>query len=736
MKTNTHKKSIPFFVLLLFASCCSLLHCSDEFSSDDSDRERLEQEEPPLPSESISELRIRIDGPNLFTETIPGTVKAFVMPTEDEVSWFRWTVDGDPKTIVEGAPSNFFVYNARSLTIDQPGIHEIELQVTFKDNRMLTTTKQVEVLKLYVIDTPQKLTDILEEKSIRGHVILTDGFLESPTQTFRWEALERVEGHLTVEDSGRRIRDKLSFPNLIEVTGDLTIHDDTVLHSSIQSLEFSKLQTVGGALRLTHLDMKDFSGFPRLTRAGRISIALCSHIESFVGSPDLKSVSSLVLSSLDRLRTLEGLESLTSISGHISLWNLPVLQNFLGLHNLKTVGGHVGIERADALVNLAGLEQLTRIQGVLEIAYNERLQTTQGLSHLTQLGGLRIHNNAKLSAIQGLGTVSEIPGSVLLMNPMLSDISGLKSLQTIGTLTISNLSPQQALTLQGLSGLKRIRRNFVLNNNNLNRLNGLEALEHIGGEFYLRENRLKDLDGLSALKTVGMLDIYLENELVSLKGLHPSIQVLSIKINRANALLHIRALSHIKSLDRLELFYLPLASLQGLDKLTTVGNLVLGGMPRLTSLAALASLEEVQSSLGLIDLEALKDVKLANLKAVQGDIQIDKCPLLEGFLGLEKLTSIKGNLFIYNNDTLKHLQGLNALQSIGGHLRMYRNKALEGLNGLETLARVGGNLDIRQSPKLPWCLAEALKAQLTQREGLGGEAIFEDIKAEEESCER
>jgi hypothetical protein len=173
-----------------------------------------------------------------------------------------------------------------------------------------------------------------------------------------------------------------------------------------------------------------------------------------------------------------------------------------------------------------------------------------------------------------------------------------------------------------------------------------------------------------------------------------------------------------------------LASLAGLETLTTLGSLYIGNNTLLNSLTALSSMQPSNS--GTFDVEIIDNDVLASLEGLEGVSEArmitihnsDALLNLEGLnnltsasalslfgnkltslQGLENLTSLVDGMYLSTNPDLVSLQGLSSLTEMGMGV-FQSNNALSNFKGLENLSNV-------QS------LIIGLHPSLTSLEGLG-----------------
>lgn len=208
--------------------------------------------------------------------------------------------------------------------------------------------------------------------------------------------------------------------------------------------------------------------------------------------------------------------------------------NLNGLKNLASAGG-LRIEKT-SLTSLEGLENLKIITGVdgvkqftgngIAIGENKKLISLKGLDNLTTIGtnnynsDFIIVGNPVLSSLKGLEKLFSVEfGIVVRNNNSLSSINSLSSLESIGTLSITENHNLESL--KGLDNLKRVDHLLILNNKNLTSLFSLFRLKKIDSYLDIRGNKiLTSLGGLNNITSIGKdIDIADNSSLISLEGL-------------------------------------------------------------------------------------------------------------------------------------------------------------------------------------------------------------------------
>jgi hypothetical protein len=161
----------------------------------------------------------------------------------------------------------------------------------------------------------------------------------------------------------------------------------------------------------------------------------------------------LYISGFD-ITNLEGISSVTSISGDLVVTDCESLADLTPLSNLVFVGGYIFIQYNYMLDNLIGLDGITTVPS-----------------------GLNIYGNPYLTSLTGLENVTSIESLEILDNPMLGDLNGLNNLISVGEMF--ELFGNESLNdLTALSNLTSISGTILINENeNLTSLAGLENID-------------------------------------------------------------------------------------------------------------------------------------------------------------------------------------------------------------------------------------------------------------------
>ena len=177
------------------------------------------------------------------------------------------------------------------------------------------------------------------------------------------------------------------------------------------------------------------------------------------------------------LTTLEGLNSLTSVGGDLHIRENAALTTLNVFPSLTSVGGELYIGNNDALTTLDGLNSLTSVgdrypDGSLYIIYNEALTTLSGLRSLTSVErSLVINHNAALTTLNGFSTLTSVTDIQIFNNPALTSLDGLGSLTAVE----NALSIYRNAALTNCQGLAPV-------------LGWLDGSDSVEGSIYLSTN--------------------------------------------------------------------------------------------------------------------------------------------------------------------------------------------------------------------------------------------------------
>jgi len=319
------------------------------------------------------------------------------------------------------------------------------------------------------------------------------------------------------------------FPTGINLTNQTQI--DTFLNAN------PNCTIIEGRLRVRVVDGNDLINLNSLLQITEVQGDLylelstsTSTVEQLEGLNSLTTIGgSLTILNSGSLKSLDGLQNLTSIGGGISIHQNENLESLSGLDNLKSIGGGISISSNRNLKNLTGLGGLEFLGGYLSVDLTESME---GFAPLDTLTGLSLEG-CSIPSIAGLESVVHIKEDffVVACNG-LTDFAGLANLETIGgNFTIERVP---GLTSFAMPNLVEIGGGLDLRDNeSLQNFEGLENLQTVGS-LGVSENRiLENFQGLANLQTTGSLGITENPMLQSFEGLN-ALTTITGAINISN----------------------------------------------------------------------------------------------------------------------------------------------------------------------------------------------------------
>lgn len=280
---------------------------------------------------------------------------------------------------------------------------------------------------------------------------------------------------------------------------------------------------------------------------------------------------------------LQSLACVEEITGDLQILDTSV-EDLSFLSSLQRVGGELRLSGNDELANLSGLDALTEVGAELRIWNNEGLIDLTGLGSLSAIHQLSVSSNGALVSLDGLEGELHLHASepddqrvriAIDYNDSLVSLDGLGALTSVTSELPLTLSISDNQTLGGdLSGLAP----WISNDHQL--------------RLWVSNNHLDSLAGLEALSSAQSIALYgPAGDFVSLVGLQ-NLSTVSERLAIGECLCVGGEVNSECEVDYgLEL----LMSLDGLESLTEVGELVIWGNRVLTDVSALSGLMSAQS---------------------------------------------------------------------------------------------------------------------------------------------
>jgi len=201
--------------------------------------------------------------------------------------------------------------------------------------------------------------------------------------------------------------------NITQVEGRLYIYHNSNL---INISALGNLTDLGGSLMVESnqalLDLTGLEGLENID--GTLEVWFNNSLVDLTGLDNISSIGgNLEIEGNEILNSLEGLESLSYVAGNVIIGCIygwlhpnPSIKSLSGLDNLSTIGGSLWINLNVNLLNLIGLENLTNIGESITIENNPVLADLTGLENIEpgSINGLYISHNDLLSgcAVQSI----------------------------------------------------------------------------------------------------------------------------------------------------------------------------------------------------------------------------------------------------------------------------------------------------------------------------------------------
>ena len=183
---------------------------------------------------------------------------------------------------------------------------------------------------------------------------------------------------------------------------------DIAIGGPVQTLELGAL-TRAGTIVLDGVALLDLSGLRGLQTASLLRLRSATRLHDLHGLAAAGRISSLELEHNGALTSLDGLERLLRVPGHLRLSGNAMLTSVAGLRNvtyigdaaelrdcpalaalafpaLAAIGGSLDITGLSAVTSLAGLGPLTAVDGAIHIASNSSLPASEIDAFLARLG--------------------------------------------------------------------------------------------------------------------------------------------------------------------------------------------------------------------------------------------------------------------------------------------------------------------------------------------------------------
>ncbi len=253
------------------------------------------------------------------------------------------------------------------------------------------------------------------------------------------------------------------------------------------------------------------------------------------------------------IKTIDNLDCLEFITGHLVVENNDSLSSLSGLDDVKSIAKSFRFNENKRVKNFTPLDQVTSVGGNFQIINNDSLVSTTGFEGISFAYGIFMENNPKLEDVDGFTNIQSIILSLELNEMGLLNLdTGLESLRFIRGEFILYDCPNLT-SLASLRELKFVGDNFYFYYIGITNFSGMNNLEFIGGYFYIEELEfLVNMQGLNALKRIGTsFEIYYcYYNLINFNGLENLLYIGDVLYLEENyALNDISALSNLEAIE-------------------------------------------------------------------------------------------------------------------------------------------------------------------------------------------
>ena len=265
-----------------------------------------------------------------------------------------------------------------------------------------------------------------------------------------------IDGNLTIDGAG--IVDLSPLMQLTEVKGDLNIGSYLGGTSLADLTGLNNLFQVGEAFRIIDNDeLLSLNGLQSLTQVGAnpgydgdgLEISHHDKLTDLSALSNLISTTYLAVRRNKELSSLNGLQSVATVTKGLDVSYNDKLVNMTGLNSITSVGSYAVFQDNPLLVSLTGLEGLQSVGTFLWFELNTSLASLAPLSNLTHIGSdLRLWKNTSLTDLSGLEGLPGLGGYLLIYgHDALTDISALSGIKAMnGVLTVENNDALPSLT--------------------------------------------------------------------------------------------------------------------------------------------------------------------------------------------------------------------------------------------------------------------------------------------------
>lgn len=421
----------------------------------------------------------------------------------------------------------------------------------------------------------------------------------------------------------------------------------------------------GNATLTTQQEVDDFGANNYTAVTGKLTISGSSITDlsslstiQTIGNGNVSGTGLFIVNN-DNLINLNGLNSVTTISGDLEVTNNALLQTLSGLNNVNAInfdqlvfGGGLYIKNNNSLMNLSGLDNLNFIPIDLEIIDNPSLTSISQLSSAAATQIVRIENNSSLASLSGL------KAPTLQLYIVNNDaLTGFQDANFTGNIS-ENLEIRDNDNITNLLGFENVDLGVLVpitlitihNNQNLLSLNGLTSnFVHVIGVDIDSNPLLSNIDILLNF-TGGLIRVANSPNISSLSPLSNYLGG-TVIIEGTNGFLNLTGFENITNIDVIKLLNTNLNSINQIVIDTVIGEVVIENNPDITSVSVFNTLETIQRPNGQPIFNISGNNQLLTLNGFENLITIDG--------------GIVGQFKVENNGILNDFCALNNLFTNG-----------------------------------------------------------------------
>ena len=532
--------------------------------------------------------------------------------------------------------------------------------------------------------------------------------------------LDSIAGEIRIQ-GGQTLVDFEGLESLKSIGSGSSYH--TISNSSITDFTgLDSLVELAGSLDILYCgNLTSLSGLEGLTSLSELTIDGCS-LTSLEGLDNVSTIGNLSLRFLSNLTNLNGLENLDTCY-YLDISDMSSLNDFSAFSSFTTAAW-ISISECDILTSLDGLDSLLTVSSSIFIRYNDLLDDISALENadFSNLNNLYIYNNPALSTCHytsicgyldiggntniysnaaGCNGTIEISNACCMDDPIWcpesmetcypngitfasqSDVDLFPTLNPGCTIIGENLTINGAdiTNLDSLYSIEIIQGNFSVFSSGLTNFQGLNNLDSIAGEIRIQGGQtLVDFEGLESLKSIGNGSSYhtvSNSSITDFTGLDSLVELAgSLDILYCGNLTSLSGLEGLTSLSELTIDGCSLTSMEGLDNVSAIGNLSLRFLSNLTNLNGLENLDTCYY-LDISDMSSLNDFSAFSSFTTAAWISISDCDILTSLDGLDSLLTVSSSIFIRYNELLTDISALkNAYLKDLNNLYIYNNPEL------------------------------------------------------------